>query len=89
MSTTTTNELNVETMTEIATLATEIVSKNGVPVEDMNKQVRRIAEHAGVVVGEIFELMYQHVQQRTQTGDQSRDMFAYRELVRIHIGARR
>ena len=57
------NGLSEETMDEIAVLATSI-STNGVTPEQMNTQLRRIAEHAGVVVSIIIEQVVVHAERR-------------------------
>lgn len=86
MNTTTTDtELSVETMSEIASLATLIASMNPPSLEDFNMQVRRIAEHAGVVAAVIYDQMYQHVDRRISKADHPSLLHnaAYHSLVRF------
>ena len=57
-------QFSVETMEEIASLATNIAEMRVLSEEDMRKHVRRIAEHASVTVAPVVELVKRHVENR-------------------------
>ena len=78
--------LNDETRTEITILATAVLT-NRVGIVDMNTQLRRIAEHAGVVIGVIFEEVYQQAQVQLDGKEAPSSLkgnVAYQSLVQYH-----
>ena len=76
-------ELTIETMSEIATLATRISNPKVMSVQEMNVGAAKIAEEAGIVVGDIFILLQQHVKQRSAGSHPSECNEAFVNLTRF------
>ena len=80
--TTEVKQFSVETMEEIASLATDIAEQSVLTAEDMRMRVRRIAEHAVVTVAPVFDLVERHVANRIRAnGKKLPTNEAYKVLV--------
>ena len=73
-------ELSIETMKEIAYLASSIVSKKVTSSVEMNGDAVKIAESAGIVVGDVFDLVWRHINQRFPNSHPSLNTEAYNTL---------
>ena len=57
-------DLTVEIMNEVTTLADSIVSEEVTSTAEMTYEAVKIAEPAGLVVGDIFDLMLGHIKMK-------------------------
>ena len=78
-------ELKIETLEEITLIVGSIVSDSPLSVEAMNTQLRRIAEHGGLVFSKVVDLVYEQVSRRVGTGGHPslRNNQTYQALVRF------
>jgi hypothetical protein len=85
MSTVVSEKLTEETMEEITILVKSILSQNPPSTEHLRTQIRRIAEKAGLVYGDVVVLTRDRIDRRTGGVNHPslRDNDAYQSLVRF------
>jgi len=74
-------DLSRDTMSAIASLANDIVSRRVISAEVLGREAGRIAEDAHVVVTEVLDLVHRHIVQRMHSTAASLDTDAWRTLV--------
>ena len=73
-------DLTVEIMNEVTTLADSIVSKAVTSTAEMTYEANKIAEPAGLEVGDIFDLMLGHIKMKFPKADVTLNTEAYNVL---------
>lgn len=73
-------DLTVEIMNEVTTLADSIVSKKVTSAAETTNEAVKIAEPAGLVVGDVFDLMSGHIKLKFPKADVTLNTEAYNVL---------